>query len=44
MRLFSAGVSIDGTFAGALGTATSNLFIKLTINTVSIFFLRSLSV
>ena len=38
MRLFSAGVSIDGTFAGALGTVTSNLFMKLTFDTVPVFF------
>lgn len=38
MRLFSAGVSIDGTSAGVLGTATSNLFMKLAFDTVSVFF------
>ena len=38
MRLFSAGVSIDGTFAGAHGTVTSNLFMLLIFDTVSAFF------
>lgn len=37
MRLFSAGVSIDGTSTGALVTVTSNLFMKLAFDTVSVF-------